>query len=127
MWILLAVELFQHGVSATVAEKHHSVARPFPPDNGVGSSHENALRQNLSRCRLAEIVHQLREDQWRDQMAGLKACFFSFVDNFVQSHEWMPVRKSVIAARSVDQQDAAQPEFLTGADVDAGVHRQSPG
>ena len=127
MRIPLTIELFQHGVSPAVTEEHDCLPGRHPPDNRIGSAHENALRQNLWRRGLAEIVHQLSEHLWCDEMPGLKACFFSLVDDFVQSHEWMPVGEAVIAARSVHQQDAAQPEFLTGADVDAGVHRQSPG
>lgn len=121
-----AVESLQHGVSAAVAEEHDCLACRLPPNNRVCCSYENPLRQDLRRRRLAEIIHQVREHLGCNEMASPKACRFPFMNHFVQSHERMPVGKTVIAALPVDQQNPAEPEFLAGADADAGVHRQSP-
>jgi len=127
MWIRLPVQPFQYVVPAAVAEEHDRLSGWFPPDNCVGSSYQNAFGQDLCGRRLAEFVHQVRQHLWRNQMAGAKVRLFALVDHFVERHEWVPVGEAVIAALPVDEQDPAQPEFLAGADADAGVHRQSPG
>ena len=126
MGVPFTVQLLQRGIGAAVAEEHRPLPRWNPPHDRVGRAHDHSFRQDLNGCRPAKTRHQVSQHLRGNELTLSQSRFLVLVSDFMQRDKRMSMRKAVITTRPVYQQDAAQPEVLTGADADGGVHRKAP-
>ena len=126
MGIIFTVQLSQRGIGVAVAEEHRPLPGWSPPHDRVSRARDHSFRQDLNGCRSAEAGHQVSEHLRGDELPLVQSRFLVLVSDFMQRNKRMSIRKAVVTTGPVHQQDTAQPEVLTGADVDGGVHRKAP-
>src|SRR5689334_4482531 len=121
-----AVQLFQERVSAAVTEKHRPLLRWCPPDDLIGSSDKYPFRQYFNGHGWPQTFGQFAQHRWRNQLPIAEPRSVGFMNNVMKADKRVPVWKAVVVTGPVHQQHPAQPEVLTGTDVDGGIHRTAP-